>query len=114
MPGDGKVFTYEEALAIFPRVRQLTEQAVQQIEALVNRLQSSKELDQRKAELDEAVQTIVRAWATDVMALGCEIKGMWLVDWDSGDGYYCWKYPEEALGHYHSYEDGFAGRVPIA
>ena len=114
MPGDGRVFTYEEALATFPRVQELTEHAVQQIEALVNRLQSSEELDQRKAELDEAVQTIVRAWAAEVTALGCEIKGMWLVDWDSGDGYYCWKYPEEALGHYHSYADGFAGRVPIA
>ena len=114
MPGLGRVFTYEEALATFPRVRALTEQAVQQIEALINRLQSSQELEDRKAELDEAVQAIVQAWAGEVMALGCEIKGMWLVDWDSGDGYYCWRYPEETLSHYHSYEDGFAGRVPIA
>ena len=114
MSGGGRVFTYDEALATFPRVRQLTERAVQQIEALVNRLQSSKELEDRKAELDEAVQKIVQAWAAEVTALGCEIKGMWLVDWDSGDGYYCWKYPEEALSHYHGYEEGFAGRVPIA
>ena len=114
MPGDGKVFTYKEALTTFPQVRQLTEHAVQQIEAMINRLRSSDELEDRKAQLDEAVQQIVLAWATEIMALGCEIKGMWLVDWDSGDGYYCWRYPEEALGHYHSYDDGFAGRVPIA
>ncbi len=114
MPGDGQVFTYEEALATFPRVRELTERAVQQIEAMVNRLQSRAELDARKAELDEAVQRIVQAWASEVVALGCEIKGMWLVDWDSGDGYYCWRYPEEALGYFHSYTEGFAGRVPIA
>ena len=110
----GRVFTYEEALATFPQVRRLTERAVLQIEALVNRLQSSEELEERKKEIDEAVQEIVRAWAAEVVALGCEIKGMWLVDWDSGDGYYCWRYPEEALSHFHSYEDGFAGRVPIA
>jgi hypothetical protein len=114
MGAGGRIFTYEEALATFPHVRQLTERAVQQIEAVVNRLQSSEELEERKAELDEAVQGIVQGWAKDVTALGCEIKGMWLVDWDSGDGYYCWRYPEEALGHYHAYEDGFAGRVPIA
>ena len=35
------------------------------------------------------------------------------VDWDSGDGYYCWRYPEASLSFYHSYEDGFKGRVPI-
>ncbi len=109
-----RVFTYQEALATFPRVHRLTAQAVQQVEALVNRLQSRDELADRKAELEEAVEGIVQAWAAELMALGCEIKGMWLVDWDSGDGYYCWRYPEEALGHYHSYEDGFAGRVPIA
>ena len=114
MPGHGRIFTYEEALATFPRVRELTEQAVQQIEAMVNRLQSSQELEDRKAELDEAASEIAQAWAGEITALGCEIKGMWLVDWDSGDGYYCWKYPEETLAHYHSYEDGFAGRVPIA
>ncbi|MFQ5348979.1 MAG: DUF2203 domain-containing protein [Thermoanaerobaculia bacterium] len=114
MPGEGRIFSYEEALATFPRVRLLTEQAVQRIEAMINRLQSGQDLEERKEELDEAVQRIVQAWATEIMALGCEIKGMWLVDWDSGDGYYCWKYPEETLGHYHSYEDGFAGRVPIA
>jgi hypothetical protein len=114
MPGGGKIFTYEEALATFPRVRQLTRHAVQQIEALVNRVQSRSELQARKAELDEATQRIVQAWAREITAMGCEIKGMWLVDWDSGDGYYCWRYPEETLSHYHSYEDGFAGRVPIA
>lgn len=114
MDEDRKIFTYEEALVTFPHVRRLTELAVQQIEAMINRLQSSEELEDRKAELDESVQEIVQAWAAEVMALGCEIKGMWLVDWDSGDGYYCWRYPEEALGYYHSYEEGFAGRVPIA
>jgi hypothetical protein len=38
---------------------------------------------------------------------------VWLVDWDSGAGYYCWRYPEESLGHFHGYQEGFAGRVPI-
>ncbi len=109
-----RVFTYEEALATFPRVRELTERAVQQIEAMINRVQSRKELADRKAELDKGVEQIVQVWAAEIAALGCEIKGMWLVDWDTGDGYYCWRYPEETLGHYHSYDEGFAGRVPIA
>ena len=114
MADGGRVFSYEEALATFPRVWELTEHAVQEIEAMINRLRSRNELQVRKAELDEGVEQIVQIWATEIMALGCEIKGMWLVDWDTGDGYYCWRYPEETLSHYHSYEDGFAGRVPIA
>ena len=35
------------------------------------------------------------------------------VDFDSGEGYYCWRYPEAAVQHYHGYEDGFAGRMKI-
>ena len=45
--------------------------------------------------------------------MGLEVKGLWLVDFDNGEGYYCWKYPESVVCHYHGYEDGFAGRMKI-
>ena len=38
---------------------------------------------------------------------------LWLVDWDNGDGYYCWRFPEETVSFFHSYEEGFGGRLPI-
>jgi hypothetical protein len=108
-----RIWTYEEALAHFPVVRELTRQAVQQVEALFNRVQSREEMEERRDEIETAYQNIVAAWADEVASLGCVVKGMWLVDWDSGDGYYCWKYPEETISHFHTYEDGFAGRIPI-
>jgi hypothetical protein len=107
-------FSYEEALNTFPQVRDLTHAAVRQVEALLNRVQSRDELESRQAELEDAYQRILQAWAEEVAALGCEVKGLWLVDWDSGDGYYCWRYPEETIGHFHGYDDGFAGRMPVA
>jgi hypothetical protein len=109
-----QVFSYEEALNTFPQVRDLTHAAVRQVEALLNRVQSRDEMESRMEELEEAYRRIVQAWSEEVAAVGCEVKGLWLVDWDSGDGYYCWRYPEETIGHFHSYEDGFAGRMPIA
>ena len=42
-----------------------------------------------------------------------QAKGLWLVDFDNGEGYYCWSYPEPAITHYHGYDDGFAGRISI-
>jgi hypothetical protein len=36
------------------------------------------------------------------------------VDFDSGDGYWCWAFPEEDLDHWHDYEGGFSNRVPVA
>jgi hypothetical protein len=108
-----RIFSYDEALSTFPVVRDLTTAAARQIEALGAHLSSSEEEDARREELEEAREQIVRAWAQQVSAIGCEVKGVWLVDWDSGDGYYCWRFPEEAIGFFHTYDEGFAGRIPI-
>jgi hypothetical protein len=112
MQGD-RIFSYEQALETFPAVRDLTGAAVREIEALVHRLQSREQADQGKEELETAVNGVIQSWAAEISALGCEVKGLWLVDWDSGDGYYCWSYPEESIAHFHGYEEGFAGRLPI-
>ena len=66
-----------------------------------------------REEYEAAYQEIVQSWVDEVTSLGCEVKRLWLVDWDNGGGYYCWRYPEESLGFFHTYEDGFQGRIPI-
>jgi hypothetical protein len=66
------------------------------------------------AERFEAEATaIVNDWAGRVRALGVEVKGIWLVDFDNGSGYYCWQWPETALQFFHTHEEGFAGRMRI-
>ncbi|HEY4562292.1 MAG TPA: DUF2203 domain-containing protein [Thermoanaerobaculia bacterium] len=108
-----RIFTYDEALSTFPLVRDLTAAAVRQIEALTHGVGSREELDARREDLEEAQERIVNAWAREVAAIGCEVKGVWLVDWDSGDGYYCWRFPEPSISHFHTYDEGFAGRIPL-
>ena len=55
----------------------------------------------------------MQRWATSLTDLGIEVKGLWLIDFDCGSGYYCWKYPEPALQFFHGYEEGFSGRVQL-
>ena len=105
-----KVFSYEEAVALMPQVRRLTEDAYRRVAALGARTGPGGV--QAPAEREEADE-IVRGWAEALVRLGLEIKGLWLVDFDNGGGYYCWRYPEPALQYYHSYEDGFGGRIRI-
>lgn len=108
-----RIFSYDEALSTFPFVRDLTAAAQRRIDALLSGMDSQEELEEQRAEVEAKVQRIVAAWAAEVTAMGCEVKGVWLVDWDSGGGYYCWKFPEETVSHFHGYDEGFAGRVPI-
>ena len=59
------------------------------------------------------VEAVVTRWANDVMTMGIDVKGLWLIDFDNGSGYYCWQYPEEGLQFFHTYEEGFRGRTRI-
>lgn len=108
-----RIFTYEEALESFPAVRDLTAAAVRQVEAAVNRAESQEEGGELQDEIERACERVVQAWSLEIQRLGCEVKGLWLVDWDCGDGYYCWKYPEETVCYFHGYDEGFAGRMAI-
>ncbi len=95
-----RIFTYEEATALLPVVRQLTTEAAERVEAM-------------ESEDPADYQRVISDWAEAVMAHGIEVKGLWLIDFDSGAGYYCWKYPEPALEHFHGYDEGFGGRVKL-
>lgn len=52
-------------------------------------------------------------WVERIHRLGALAKGLWLVDFDTGDGYLCWAYPEERIEYFHSYESGFKSRRRI-
>ncbi len=110
-PEDGRRWTLEGARAVFPDVRIRTERAVKAVDALfAGRPEVALETD---AELRQQVEAVVSSWVREMEALGADIKGLWLVDFDNGSGYFCWKWPEEELCHFHTYEEGFAGRARI-
>lgn len=104
-----KIFTFEEARALLPEVRRITEEAFARVEALKGAARPGG----GEVEPVTEVERIVNQWARAMLERGIDVKGLWLVDFDNGSGYYCWQYPEAALEYYHSYEDGFRGRIRI-
>ena len=107
------IFSLTQARELLPQLKLLTADAVIRAEAVSAELQQLSEADPAHAQLTAALREIVENWAEAVRALGLEAKGLWLVDFDNGEGYYCWKYPEAVISHYHGYQDGFAGRISI-
>jgi len=110
-----RVFTLEEAQATVLKVKALTHPVFELAASFTEELEETEARgDQRGAEaLRQRLDALVAAWAAAVKDLGPEVKGLWQVDFDSGDGYWCWVYPENDLGFWHSYEGGFGGRVPL-
>lgn len=106
-----RTFTFDEARALLPSVREKTRRALAALDGLAGPADEEPEAARRR--MERAVEGILNGWREEVEALGIEVKGPWLVDFDSGAGYYCWKWPEESLEFFHSYEEGFAGRVPL-
>lgn len=104
----GRVFTFEQASALLPSVRERTRLAMERLESLAEPATSDG-----AARLESAAEEIFKSWAGELSAMGIEVKGPWLIDFDSGAGYYCWRWPEAALEFFHSYEEGFAGRVRL-
>jgi hypothetical protein len=106
-------WTLDTARALFDEVRERTGKAVRQVdELLADREQYAAGEPERQA-LDERIQKLISSWIRAMEALGLEVKGLWLVDFDNGEGYYCWKWPEERLEYFHGYDEGYEGRVRI-
>jgi hypothetical protein len=108
------IFTLEEARALLPRVKKIT----QHYHGIVTDLQERLEhLDHPRdvRHLEQQANATLQQWVAELIELGVEVKGLWLADFDSGDGYYyCWQLGEEDIEHFHRYEVGFAGRRPIS
>ena len=112
-PPDKRAWTLGAAREMLAEVRTRTERVVPDVERLLARRASLDPESEEHAELEARIRVEIGRWARAMEALGVEVKGLWLIDFDNGSGCYCWKWPEEELSWFHGYEEGFAGRVRI-
>jgi len=109
-----KLFSFDEARALIPQVRKITASAQARIDELTREVNRLGRDSPRAQKMQEWINTVVQEWAEQVEATGALAKGVWTVDFDSGEGYFfCWTFDEEELSHFHSYDEGFPGRKPL-
>ncbi len=107
------MFTLEEARALLPQVQEVTQHYYDMVEEWRYSIDNPDDVAEVRG-VEQRMQTAMQQWAEALQDLGVEVKGLWLADFDSGDGYYyCWKLGEDDIEHFHRYETGFAGRRPI-
>ncbi len=112
-PGDTRYFTLVEANEALPLIQRITAESYRQLQIVQREIQNLLPNDSRIASVEARYEQIVKKWISKMERLGVIVKGLWLVDFDTGDGYLCWKYPELKVSHYHEYTGGFATRQPV-
>ncbi len=109
-----RIFTLDAAQEILPIIYRITENAQKEVRTLSNRMEAMKRTSgMRASELEEEINRVIERWQQKVTKLGAKPKGLWLADFDFGQGYYCWKFPEVKISFSHGYNDGFSGRLAI-
>ncbi len=112
--GGSGVVNLDEANHRVRVIYKFTKDINQRVSQLMARLEAlgGSESDLSRS-LEVEIDRELQAWNEKVRKLGGVPKGLWLVDLDAGDGYYCWKYPEAEVTHWHEYKSGFPGRLPL-
>jgi hypothetical protein len=111
--GEPRMFTLAEAEALLPLVHNITGQSARELEPVKQRLNNMLATDPRMPAVQSEYEGIIKRWVSKLERLGVVVKGLWLVDFDTGDGCLCWKYPELRIAYYHAYDEGYAGRRPL-
>ena len=113
-PGRGeRCWSLEAARLVLPEVRERTERAVERVEQLERERDDAEKGSEAFVRVEDEMRRTISLWLREMEALGLEVKGLWLVDFDNGRGYYCWRWPETELDHFHGYDEGYAGRIRI-
>ena len=108
-----KIWSIEEARKILNVVKVITKDCYEKVEFLSLELNTQIFPENIMEYKEEELKSIIENWFEQIQSLGALVKGLWIVDFDNGNGYYCWKFGEEELLYEHSYESGFNQRKLI-
>ncbi|PIU00383.1 MAG: DUF2203 domain-containing protein [Bdellovibrionales bacterium CG10_big_fil_rev_8_21_14_0_10_45_34] len=113
--GKRRVFSHQQAEELLPIILRVTKKFSDIVEAHMNQLNANKDLSVEAVQfIDDEINRHIHLWQNQLERLGVMPKGLWIADFDSGDGFFCWKYPEKEISYWHRHCDGFSGRVRLS
>lgn len=112
--GVTRVYSELDVQLVIKTVYKLSERANEKMEALIKKLEVVRDIPESTVlEIESQINALILAWQTKIEKLGGTPRGVWFADFDSGEGYYCWKFPEAKVEHWHAYQDGYSKRIPL-
>ena len=112
-PTDCKMYVLAEASELLPVVRKITENAYERLSKLDKRLEIMLLCDPRRTAIVDEYEKIVRKWVASITRLGAIPNGLWRIEFDTGEGYLSWRFPELRIGYFRGYGCQFDDRIPV-
>ena len=109
-----KLFDLREARELLPLIQSVTQKQQQALAPIQLRLSKMLSNDPRRKNFENDYETVVSQWRNKVELLGAQVSGLWMVEFDVGDGLLAWRYPELSLGHFRPYDISFSERMKLA
>jgi len=113
-----KVFSFAEVNSLVPKVSDLTQEVIQELDRIRRGCSADKE--EKGSSISDAVlkevEEALQAWSERVIELGGRPKGYFTIDFQSIDPelLYCWNYGEDRIGYTHKVWENFSHRRPIS
>ena len=108
-----KVFNLPEAQALLPLVQAVSKRQYVQLSPIQDRLNAMLDNDPRRHVFEREFELLVSQWRSKVIQLGVRVSGLWMVEFDVGDGCLCWRYPELSIKTFRKHGAAFSERVKL-
>lgn len=108
-----KLFDLAEAKRLLPLVQTITKQHQLELAPIQLRLNKMLSNDPRRNSIEAEYEQVVDRWRSKIEKLGATVYGLWVVEFDVGEGVLSWRHPELKLSHFRAKTEDFASRVKL-
>lgn len=106
-----KIFNLVELEKLLPVVVKITRSYKVAAESKMQYLEQIAQLGKDiNSEMEQEIDNLIDEWKSKVIKLGAKPLALWTLGFDSGFGYYSWKYPEETVLYHQGYLDTVSAR----
>lgn len=99
-------FSLREATELLPALQRMTARASGVVDRLLHEAADEIAIGEVDSEpLAPAIDAAWQQWAEAVRMLGARPAGLWRVEFDNGEGFYCWRWSDPRLVQYRPYGD---------
>lgn len=108
-----RLFDLPEAQIQLPLVQSITKKHQAQLAPLQIRLNKMLSNDPRRSTLESEYEAVVCRWRTKVQQLGAQVAGLWVVEFNVGEGWLSWRHPELSLSYFRENGADFSDRSSV-